>query len=716
MQSPPDPSTGLLGRTAERERLAALIAAARSGTSATLVVSGEAGVGKTALLRDVFSRATGIRLVRVSGVESEMEFAFAGLHQVCAPFLDRIDILPAPQRDALGTALGLRDSAAPDRFLIGLAVLSLLAEVAETQPLACVVDDAQWLDRASLQVLGFVARRLGAEAVVLVFGVRASADLSDLTGLPEMTVGPLRMEDARSLLSAVLPGRLDQSVRDRIIAEAHGNPLALLELPRGWAPAALAGGFGLPDGTSVSGRIEESFRRRLPTLDDDTRRLLLLAAAESSGNPSVIWTAAGHLGIPLGADGIAATAGLIEDGPGLRFRHPLVRTVVYGDASPRDRRLAHAALAEATDRVRDPDRRAWHLAAAASGPDEDIAEELERSAGRASARGGLAAAAAFLERAVALTQDPARRAARALEAAQAKQLAGANERAEQMLVSADAGPLDPHQMAVVQLCRGAIAFASSHGRDAPSFLLEAARLLEPLDPDEARRTYLQALAAAMFVGRLADTVGIAEVGAAIPDARSGSTRPEDLLLDGFSTVIKDGYAAGAPHLRRAVDAFIAEDALEPESVRWLWLATHAAHDLWDSDAWETLSARHLEFARQAGALGWLPIALSARVGRHLFAGELGEADLLVHELATITKAIVLPIPPYSAVALAAYRGNESEAAPLATAILAAAEQRGDGMGMTLVQHAQAVLYNGLGRYEEAFAAAEQGAANPAELA
>ena len=716
MRSTLDPETGLLGRAAEREQLDLLIAQARSGMSGALVVRGDPGAGKTALLDGVPARATGFRVVRVSGVESEMELAFAGLHQLCASFLDRVDTLPAPQRDAIGTALGLRDGAAPDRFLVGLAVLSLLSDVADAQPLACLVDDAQWVDQASIQVLGFVARRLGAEAVVLIFGARSSVEVPDLAGLPQLTIRPLTVDDARALLTAVLPGRLDAAVRERIIAEAHGNPLALLELPRGWTPAGLAGGFGLPDGISVSGLIEESYRGRLLPLPDDTRRLLLVAAAESAADPSVIWAAAGRLGIAAGADAPAVTAGLLESGPSLRFRHPLVRTVVYREASTDDRRRAHHALAEATDGENDADRRAWHLAAAAAGPDEDVAEELERSAARAQARGGITAAAAFLDRAVALTPDPARRAGRALAAAKASQLAGGHDAAEASLAIADAGPLDAHGRAMAELCRGAIAFASNHGRDAPRLLLDAARQLDPFDGAAARNTYLEALAAAMFVGRLAGDVGIPEVGAAAMESKRSSAQPADLLLDGFASVITDGYVAGAPRLRRAVDAFLTQDIPDPNAIRWLWLAGHAAQDLWDPDAWETLSVRHLDLVRRAGALGVMPIALNLRVGRHLFAGELDDADLLVHEMATVVKAIGIPIPPFSALALAAWRGREADASALASQVLSAATSRGDGFGTTLAHHARAVLFNGLGRYEDAFAAAESGAAYPVEMA
>jgi hypothetical protein len=417
------PTGELRGRRRECGVLDQLMDAVRGGEGRALVVRGEPGVGKTALLDYLAEQASGCRVARAVGVESEMELAFAGVHQLCAPMLDRLERLPGPQREALRTAFGLSSGSAPDRFLVGLAVLSLLADVAEEHPLVCLVDDEQWLDRASAQVLGFVARRLVAESVGLVFAARVPS--GELAALPELVVEGLGEADARRLLEAALTGPLDMRVRDRIVAETSGNPLALVELPRGLPPAELAGGFALPDTMPLSGRIEASFRRRLDALPADTRVLLLVAAAEPVGDPVLVWRAAGRLGVRVEAATPAAEAGLLEVGARVRFRHPLVRSAAYRSASPRERQEVHRALAEATDPELDPDRRAWHQAHAAPGPDEDVAAELERSAGRAQARGGLAAAAAFLQRAVALTQDPARRAERALAAAQASLQAGA---------------------------------------------------------------------------------------------------------------------------------------------------------------------------------------------------------------------------------------------------------------------------------------------------
>jgi hypothetical protein len=557
----------LLDRLPERAALSQLLEAARAGRSGVLVMRGEPGVGKTALLEYAIESAAGLRVARVAGVESEMELAFAALQQLCAPMLDKLAGLPDPQRAALGVAFGLNTGAPPDRFLVGLAVLSLLSEAAEQRPLLCVIDDAQWLDRASAQALAFVARRLLAEPVALVFATHEPGE--EFRGLPELLVGGLRDGDARELLSWVLRGPLDERVRDRIVAETRGNPLALLELPRG-APgvAGVAGPPGSP------GRIEESFRRRLDVLPAATRRLLLVAAAEPTGEPALVWRAAQLLGIGAEVLAPAADAGLLMISERVMFRHPLVRSAVYRSASPEERRTAHQALADATDPQADPDRRAWHRAQATLGPDEDVASELERSAGRAQARGGFAAAAAFLERSAALTLDPARRAERALAAAQATYQAGAFDATLGLLATAEAGPPDQLRRARADLLRGQIAFSSSRGSDAPPLLLKAARQFEPLDSRLARETYLDALAAATFAGRLALGGGMREVAEAARMAPPppGPARGPDLLLDGLALVICEGYSAGVPVLRRAVSAFRGTDVSREEGLRWLWLA------------------------------------------------------------------------------------------------------------------------------------------------
>jgi DNA-binding CsgD family transcriptional regulator len=692
----------LVDRLPERAALSGLLEAARAGRSGVLVMRGEPGVGKTALLEYAIESAAGLRVARVAGVESEMELAFAALQQLCAPMLDKLAGLPDPQRAAVGVAFGLETGAAPDRFLVGLAVLSLLSEVAEQQPLLCVVDDAQWLDRASAQVLAFVARRLLAEPVALVFAAREAG--GEFRGLPELPVGGLHDGDARELLGSVVGGPLDERVRDRIVAETRGNPLALLELPRG-----VPGVPGLSELPGLPGQIEESFRGRLAVLPAATRRLMLVAAAEPAGDPTLVWRAAQRLGIGAGAVVPAADAGLLTIGERVTFRHPLVRSAVYRAALPAERRAAHQALADATDPQADPDRRAWHRAQASPGPDEDVAAELERSAGRARARGGLAAAAAFLERSAALTLDPGRRAERALAAAEATYQAGAFDAALGLLGTAEAGPPDQLRRARADRLRGQIAFSSSRGSDAPPLLLKAARQFEPLDSRLARQTYLDALAAATFAGRLALGGGMREVAEAARMAPPppGPARGPDLLLDGLSLVICEGYPAGGPVLREAVSTFRGTDVSREEGLRWLWLACRAALIMWDYDSFDVLSDRQVTLARDAGALIMLPIAFNMRSTAHLYAGEFAPAASMVTQAESVTEATGSSIAPYGAVGLAALRGREAQAAHLIQTATDDAERRGEGRALSYIGWAAAVLYNSLGRYEEALAAAQR---------
>jgi DNA-binding CsgD family transcriptional regulator len=700
-----DPGPRLRGRRSECEALDRLVARTQAGESQVRVVRGEAGIGKTALLDYLLARASGCRIARSAGVESEMELPFAGLHQLCAPLLARVGGLPGPQRDALGTAFGLSDGAPPDRFLVGLAVLSLLADVAEEQPLICLIDDAQWLDRVSAQTLAFVARRLLAERVAVVFAVREPSEEHELDGLEEIVVRGLSDRDARALLDSVIVGPVDERVRDRIVAETRGNPLALLELPQGLTPAELAGGFGLPDAMSLTSRIEERFIQRLEPLSVETRRVLLAAAAEPLGDVSLLWRAVERLGIDAEAVALAEATGLIEIGTRARFRHPLVRSAAYRSASPADRQEVHRALAEATDPDLDPDRLAWHRAHAAAGPDEEVAAQLERSAGRAQTRGGVAAAAAFLERAVVLTPEPARRASRALAAGQAKHEAGAPDAALALLGIAEAGPLDELQRARVELLRAQIAFASSHGRDAPPLLLAAAKKLEPLDVGLARDTYLDALTAALFVGRLSSDLEDVARAARMAPAPPGSPRAPDLLLDGLAQLVTEGYAAGAPILKRALSLFRNEDISTEEGLRWLWLAGRVAMALWEDETWQLLASRHVRLARDAGALTVLPLALRSRILVHVYAGELDEGAALLEEAQAVTDATGSQLGLYGDISNAAWRGREAEASELIKATMEAVESRGEGMGVTS-QFTGALLYNGLARYSDALAAAK----------
>jgi DNA-binding CsgD family transcriptional regulator len=700
------PASGLIGRRRERGVLDQLTDTVRAGGSRVLVVRGEPGIGKSALLDYLAGQASGCRVVRAAGVESEMELAFAGLHQLLAPVLDQVGCLPGPQRDALRTAFGLSAGPPPDRFLVGLAVLGLVSEAAAERPLMCVVDDEHWLDRASVQALGFVARRLAADPVGLVFAVRVTEP--ELAGLPELAIEGLGEEDARALLDSALTGSLDARVRDLIVAETRGNPLALLELPRGLSPAELAGGFGLPGAVSLPVRIEESFRRQLSRLPEQTRRLLSVAAADPSGDPLLVWRAAGRLGIAVQAGTPAVEAGLVEFGERVRFRHPLVRSAAYRSASLRERQEVHGALAEATDPAADPDRRAWHRAQAAAGPDEDVAAELERSAGRAQDRGGLAAAAAFLERAALLTPDPVRRAQRLLAATRAKHDAGELDAALGLLVAAEAGRLDAGQAAEVERLRGQIAFDQNRSNDAARLLMRAARLVEPLDAGLARETYLEAIWAAIFAGDLGRPGGVQEAAGAGRAAPPGPDPPRavDVLLDAVALRFTEGPAAAAPALSRAVELFLALDTGVSETRRWLWLAggragTFIAVELWDFESWQAIAARQVQVARDAAALVHLQFALNSLGHSYLLAGELAAAERLIEEDRLIGEATGNPPVAYAAMLLAAWQGRPQQAAALIQATVQSATGRGTGRLVGFAAYASAVLYNGLGRYDAA---------------
>jgi len=690
----------LLGREREREVLDRLLDGRRGGV---LVIHGEAGVGKTALLDYALEAGRELVVARTSGVEAEMEFPFAAVQQLCSPFLGLLDRLPQPQHEALGVAFGLSTGLAPDPFLVGLAVLSLLSEAAEERPLLAIVDDAHWLDHASARALAFVARRLLAEQIVLLFATRQVDEA--LSGLPELLISPLRHRDARALLESVLPARLDEAVLETIVVETRGNPLALLELPRGLSPTELAGGFGLPAALPLSASIEESFTRRLAGLPGDARRLLLVAAADPIGDPALVWRAADRLGIPESAADVVESEDLVVLSPQVVFRHPLVRSAVYRAAAGNERREIHRALAEATDRELEPDHHAWHRAQAAAKPDEDVAVELEHSAARAQARGGFAAAAAFLERAAALTPDESRRSGRALAAARAKLQAGALDDASRLVATAEAGVLSELEQARAVILHGQIAFLATRSGDAAALLLEAAVRLREVDPGLARETYLEALTAAIFAGALAGPGAspreIAEAASAAP--RAQEPRGPDLLLDGLVALLSNSYGAAVPILRQASRA-IEDEASPTEQLRWMWGATVSTLHLWDDEGWERLSDLHLRLVRETGALGDLAVALSHRGQMHVFAGELALAASLQEALQEATELTGSPLAPYDTVGLVAMRGREADARQLFDAARAEVIRRGEGAGLSFIDWAESVLYNGLGRYAEALAA------------
>jgi DNA-binding CsgD family transcriptional regulator len=642
-----------------------------------------------------------------------MELPYSGLHQLCAPMLDHLDRLPIPQRNALATVFGKETGPAPDRFLVGLAALTLLSEIAEPRPLLCLVDDAQWLDEASVQMLEFVGRRLLAERIALVCAARIGAGDDLFAGLPELLIGGLVESDARALLLENVRRPIDTAVYSQIIAESHGNPLALLELPRTWNAEDLAGGFGIPTRQPVFTKVEQSYAKRLLTLPAETQLFVLAAAAEPLGDPVLLHQAIETLGLEMTAAGPAVDAGLLQVGPRVEFAHPLVRTAAYRSAAADERQRVHRALAQATDLERDPDRRAWHRARATSMPDEEVAAELERSAGRAQARGGVAAAAAFLQRAVALSVDSGLRAERALAAAELTFQAGAFETALGLLATAEAGPLDEFQRARSDLVRGEVAFASGLGSDAPPILLRAAKRLERFDQELARETYLTAWGAALFAGPAGGGFlpEICRAALTVP-APSGSPRPLDLLLDGVSLLATEGRAAAAAPLQHAVKALIGMPV--EDVIRWGWAATGASDAVWDCEGTRAIAARQVELTRAAGALAELPIHLAALGLAKAWTGDFVAAEALIAESDSVALATGTPIAPYLLLRLRALQGDEAAASAAIASALEQAAETGQGMAATWAHWAASVLYNGLARYEAAEHAAREAASNTFE--
>ena len=702
----------LIGRRAETRALDDLVAAVRTGKSTALVLRGEPGVGKTALMEYLVEHADGYRVLRAAGVQAEMELAYAGLHQALAPVIDHVASLPDPQRGALQTVFGMAAGAAPDRFLVALAVLSLLSAAAEQQPVLCVIDDEQWLDSASAQAFAFVARRLAAESVGVIFAARTASD--ELWGLPELVVEGLAVADARALLDSVLTAPVDPQIRDQVIGETRGNPLALLELTRGVTPFALAGGFALPGVMPLSGRIEASFRRRLDALPDASRRLMCLAAADPVGEPTVLWNAAAQLGVHFDDAAPAIDAGLIEFATWVQFHHPLVRSAAYRWASVGERQQAHRALAEATDPELDPDRRAWHRAQGAAGPDEEIAEELERSAGRAQARGGMAAAAAFLERAAALTPEPANRARRMLAAATAKRDAGGLDGALGLLVAVEASPLDALQRAQLEYLRGEIAFDQLRVRDAARLLQSAATHFEPLSADAARIVRLQALDATMWLADLDGPDGMRATAAA---AQAGPPSPQpprsvDMLLDALALRYTGDYASAAPLLVRAIEAILATDVNSDDAERWLPLARSKvtavpAADVWDAESWHAMALGLVHFARLIGTPVYLQFALGYLAWTYVLRGELSMATLLMEENRLIGDVTGTPPVAFVDMLMAAWRGDRQTTTEMIEATVATATTEGLRKIVDFARYTGSVLDNGLGRHESACAAALQ---------
>jgi DNA-binding CsgD family transcriptional regulator len=697
---------GFLGRMSERGLLDRLLADARASRSGVLVIRGEAGIGKTALLRYVARQAAGFRVAQATGVQAEMELPFAGIHQLCSPLLGRLEQLPGPQVGALRVALGLASGDVPERFLVSVAVLSLLSAAAEERPLLCLVEDAQWFDAASSQILGFVARRVLAEPIAIVVAIRDTAPGQDFDGLPELALAGLDRDDARALLVGAVHGRLHDRVRDRIVAETRGNPLALLELPRHMSVPELAGGFELPGVTDLPEHIEGHYLQRVGQLPEETQQLLLLAAADPLGDATLVWRAGQKL--EIGADALAPAedAQLLEIGAQVRFRHPLVRSAVYRAAPLAHRQRVHQALAEVSDPESDADRRAWHRALAAPGADEAVAAELERSAVRAQARGGVAAAAAFLQRAAVLSPDPARRLERSLAAAHASLEAGAFTDVRRLLSAAEAGPLHDAQRARIELVRAQLAFASSRGSEATPLLLSAARRLESIDLSLARETYVDAFSSALFGARLSDSVGVPEVAEAARAAprMAGEASTADLLLDALVGLSED-YETAIRMCAAAVRRLLGDEASHKERLRWLWQGCVIALEIWDDAAAYQLSHHSVEIARESGTLSELALALSARTPVLVFSGELSGASAAVAETRSVEDASGIASAPYGALILGAWQGRASDTHQLIETTLGEVGGRGEGIGVAICEYARAVACNGKADYDAALRAA-----------
>jgi DNA-binding CsgD family transcriptional regulator len=710
----------LLGRETEIAALDELIARIRGGRGGALVLRGEAGIGKTALLDAFAARTEGATVLRASGVESEGELAFAAVHRMCSDMLEgSIDELPAPQGAAVKVAFGLSDAGPPpDPFLVGLGVLNRLSFAAVERPLVCLIDDAQWLDRISAQTLAFAAHRLDADPVAVIFAIRDP--IEPLRGLPEIDVKGLSPEDSRALLASRLPAPIDEGVRERFIDEAHGNPLALLELPRAFSAAELAGGLGIEDSQSkpIVSLLDEGFERRAEALSTDTRLLMLIAAAEPTGDPALLWRAAALLGIDPEAAAPGEAAELISVGERVVFRHPAVRSAIYRSAEPTERRRVHRALAEATDPEIDPDRRAWHRAHGTLGHDEEVAVELTHSAERAQGRGGMAASAAFLSQAAMLTDDPGRRARRALASAHLNLMVGSTHEALALLSTAANAPLDDDARARLDLAKIQLDYATSHDAGDALRLLAIAKRLEPIDADLTIQTYMEALGIGLIAGDLDDSVDVAAIANAAEAAtRLASSRhgdPRRLLLDGATRLVRAGYAAGARPLsdaladyRTAVDAHCADGSISRDgsAARWLSLGVYSAIALWDYEAWDDLSAHQIEVIGTLGDLAMLGTALTSRAVMFIQAGEMDGASSLVQEVEVAAEMTGSDMPLYAAIALAARRAEEQDATDLLNSGIEAAQARGEGLGVAFLHWETAFLGNGLGRYEDALAAA-----------
>jgi DNA-binding CsgD family transcriptional regulator len=701
----------MLGRDDERSAIDDVLTAARGGRSGALVFVGDAGMGKTTLLDHAVATATDFRITRIAGIESEAEFGFATLHRLLLEFLDRLEELPDPQRDALGSAFGLVDGPPPDRFLVGLAALTLLAAVAMERPLLCVIDDAQWVDRESLDTLAFVGRRLYADRMALLFAVRPEPGRQvHLEGLTDVPVGPLGEQHTLELLASVASGPVNVEVARRIVATTEGCPLAVTELARNLTAAQLGGGDVLPDPLPLSGRLERHYIEQVRRLPSDTQLLVLLAAAQSSGDQAALWRAADELGISRDAATPLDDGDLVDLGNRVAFRHPLIRSAVYGGAGAGARRRVHAALARVSDRASELDSHARHLAAASLGPDEEVASELERAALRAGDHGRYAAHAALLTRAAELTPDRERQVDRLLAAAQLHLTAGSPSRARAALDDVRAELADPRRRAQATRLRAALGAYDMPAR-IPAVLLDAAEDLESLDPRLARDTYAEALEASLVSCQI--TTGttpeaIARAALRAPSDKSGDVTMADLMIDAFGTRLGVGYVEAVEPLRRFVAALLADDPAPRGFTRWSAPGSDAAAELWDADGYRGLLLRMEEDERERGGLDALRITLGGLGHCDMWAGRFASSEARHDEATAISTALGAPafIWEMLKVELFAWQGRVAETRSIVE-VLTAHGDRFAGVAVNLALVASTILDLGLGDYDSALATARE---------
>jgi DNA-binding CsgD family transcriptional regulator len=709
----------LLGRSTEFAALRRLITQACAGKGGVLVLHGEAGIGKTTLLETTHKELERLHVLRVENTEAESSLSFAGLQHLTSTLTSHVGGLPQPQREALSVALGRRPGPAPDRLHLGLAIMGLLSAAAEARPVVCLVDDAQWMDESSRAVLAFVARRISARRIAVVVAAQDVEDIAELSGLPAHAVRPLGDRDARELLDSTVRAPLDRRVRERVLVEAHGNPLALLQLPRWIGPTEMTARH-TQRSVKAPKRLEESFRTRLAKLPAEVRRFLLLAAAEPDGDPLIVRRAAALVEIGPDAPTQAEAAGIL-DAHGTRtcFRHPLLRSMVYAAASASERRGAHAALAECCDALHDPDRHAWHLGQAAAGFDEVTAGRLEAAA-RGAVRhsgAGTAVASGFWELAAALTVDRGTRASRLLSAVRAKQETGAFADALAILSTLRHEPLPEPERARVVLMHARNAYAIHRDEDSAMLLLDAAGLVADHDPEAGRYLLLDALGAIAFTGRCLTQDRRRDL--ADRAQRLGhATEADDhvgLMSKALVTSLTDGQAAAAPSLALAVKRFLADadadadaDAAEADASCAVRIAGHAALHLWDAQAWRQLVELQVHKARTEGDLAALPLGLNQLALAHIHAGELAAAAGCAAEAQNITQSTDMAPLRYAELALAAWQGDEPRTLALADLATREATDRRETRLLTAAEHAQAVLHNGAGRPEAVLALSGQG--------